>query len=89
MFALVYPSIRSESLAKPISIKPEEAVARSYADRLILEKLSEMEAAVKLGELADKLAGAGIGLAAVRSLMASNPDVFAYHERRWVQRCFD
>lgn len=67
-----------------MSIKPEEAVARSYADRLILEKLSEMEAAVKLGELADKLSGAGIGLAAVRSLMASNPDVFAYHERRWV-----
>jgi hypothetical protein len=71
-------------LAKPISIKPEEAVARSYADRLILEKLSEMDAAVKLGELADKLSGAGIGLAAVRSLMASNPDVFAYHERRWI-----
>lgn len=71
-------------MAKPISIKPEEAIARSYADRLILEKLSEMEAAVKLGELADKLSGAGIGLAAVRSLMASNPDVFAYHERRWI-----
>lgn len=71
-------------MAKPISIKPEEAVARSYADRLILEKLSEMDAAVKLGELADKLSGAGIGLAAVRSLMASNPDVFAYHERRWI-----
>ncbi|MBI1331361.1 MAG: hypothetical protein JST12_14125 [Armatimonadetes bacterium] len=71
-------------MPKPISIKPEEAVARSYADRLILEKLSEMEAAVKLGELADKLSDAGIGLAAVRSLMASNPDVFAYHERRWV-----
>ena len=71
-------------MAKPISIKPEEAIARSYADRLILEKLSEMEAAVKLGELADKLTDVGIGLAAVRSLMASNPDVFAYHERRWI-----
>ena len=71
-------------MAKPIAIKPEEAIARSYADRLILEKLSEMEAAVKLGELADKLSGVGIGLAAVRSLMASNPDVFAYHERRWI-----
>lgn len=43
-----------------------------------------MEAAVKLGELADKLSSDGIGLAAVRSLMASNPDVFAYHERRWI-----
>ncbi len=71
-------------MAKPTTIKPEEAIARSYADRLILEKLSQMEAAVKLGELADKLSEAGIGLAAVRSLMASNPDVFAYHERRWI-----
>lgn len=72
-------------MAKPtVAIKPEEAAARSYADRLILEKLTEMEAAVKLGELADKLSDSGIGLAAVRSLMASNPDVFAYHERRWI-----
>jgi hypothetical protein len=71
-------------LAKPTAIKPEEAFARSYADRLILEKLSEMDVAVKLGELADKLSDEGLGLAAVRSLMASNPDVFAFHERRWM-----
>ncbi|HLO98817.1 MAG TPA: hypothetical protein VK171_09510 [Fimbriimonas sp.] len=71
-------------MAKPISIKPEEALARSYADRLILEKLTEMEAAVKLGELAEKLSSTGLGLAAVKTLMASNPDIFAYHERRWV-----
>jgi hypothetical protein len=71
-------------LAKPTVLKPEEATARLYADRLILEKLTEMEAAVKLGELADKLADSGIGLAAVRSLMSSNSDVFAYHERRWI-----
>jgi hypothetical protein len=71
-------------LAKTISTKPEEEFARAYADRLILEKLTEMEAAVRLGELADKLSGAGIGLATVRSLLASNPARFAYHERRWV-----
>jgi hypothetical protein len=71
-------------LAKPTAIKPEEAFARSYADRLILEKLSEMDVAVKLGELADKLSNEGLGLAAVRSLMASNPEVFAFHERRWM-----
>jgi len=53
-------------------------------DRLILEKLTEMEAAVKLSELADKLSGDGIGLATVRSLLASNPERFAYHERRWI-----
>jgi hypothetical protein len=71
-------------LAKSIIVKPEESFARSYADRLILEKLTEMESAVKLGELADRLASSGIGLAAVRSLIASNPDRFAYHERRWI-----
>lgn len=71
-------------MAKTVSIKPEEAFARSYADRLILEKLTEMESAVKLGELADKLSNAGLGLAAVRSLLASNPDRFAYAERRWI-----
>lgn len=71
-------------MAKPTAIKPEEAFARSYADRLILEKLSEMDVAVKLGELADKLSNEGLGLAAVRSLMASNPEVFAFHERRWM-----
>lgn len=71
-------------MAKTVSIKPEEAFARSYADRLILEKLTEMESAMKLGELADKLSDQGLGLAAVRSLLASNPERFAYHERRWI-----
>jgi hypothetical protein len=71
-------------LAKTIEIKPEESFARSYVDRLILEKLTEMESAVKLGELADKLSDKGIGLSTVRSLLASNPERFAYHERRWI-----
>ncbi len=71
-------------MAKTPTIKPEEQHARSYADRLILEQLTDMDAAIKLSELADKLSSAGLGLAAVRSLLASNPDRFAYHERRWV-----
>jgi hypothetical protein len=71
-------------LAKAAVLKPEESFARSYVDRLILEKLTEMEAAVKLSELADKLSKDGIGLAAIRSLLASNPERFAYHERRWI-----
>lgn len=71
-------------MAKAAVLKPEETFARSYVDRLILEKLTQMEAAVKLSELADKLSGDGIGLATVRSLLASNPERFAYHERRWI-----
>lgn len=71
-------------MAKTVQIKPEEAFARAYADRLILEKLTELQSAMKLSELAEKLQGTGIGLAAIRSLLASNPDKFAYAERRWI-----
>lgn len=71
-------------MAKSITIKPEEEVARAYADRLILEQLTELQAAIKLSDLADRLKGTGIGLAAIRSLLASNPNRFAYAERRWV-----
>lgn len=87
MFAnLAHECARFEvnSLAKPITIKPEEQIARAYADRLILEQLTELESVIKLGELADRLNSAGLGLAAVRSLLASNPDRFAYHERKWM-----
>lgn len=71
-------------MAKIAPLKPEESFARSYADRLILEELSQLDSVIKLGELADKLSSKGLGLAAVRSLLASNPDQFAYHERKWV-----
>ncbi len=71
-------------MAKPTPLKPEEAAARSYADRLILEKLTELREVVKPSEVAEKLQSVGIGLAAVRSLLASNADKFAYSERRWI-----
>lgn len=71
-------------MAKALQLKPEELFARSYADRLILEKLTEIQAVVKLSDLVEKLHGSGLGLSAVRSLLASNPDRFAYADRRWV-----
>ncbi|HRK21573.1 MAG TPA: hypothetical protein PLX06_07185, partial [Fimbriimonadaceae bacterium] len=71
-------------MAKTITIQPEELHARAYADRLILRELTDMESAMKLGELAERLSGVGLGLSAVRLLLASNPDRFAYHDRRWV-----
>ena len=71
-------------MAKTVAIKPEERFAVDYADRLILEQLTEMDSVVKLGELADRLSDTGLGLAAVRALLASDSDRFAYHERRWV-----
>lgn len=73
-----------DPLAKAVELKPEEISVRSYADRLILEQLTEMHTVVKLSDLVDRLQSAGLGLAAVRSLLASNQDRFAYSERRWV-----
>lgn len=64
--------------------KPEESVARDYADQLILESLTDLYEVVKPSELAEKLSSNGIGLATVRSLLASNTTKFAYAERRWV-----
>jgi len=71
-------------LAKPVELKPEELSARSYADRLILGALTDLHSAVKLSELAERLESDGIGLAAIRSLLASNPEKFAYSDRRWI-----
>lgn len=71
-------------MAKLAPLKPEDLFNRSYADRLILEQLTELEAVVKLSELADRLQDHGIGVGAVRSLLASNEARFAYSERRWV-----
>lgn len=71
-------------LAKAIQINTDEQVAREYADRLILAQLSELQNVLKLSEIADRLQNEGLGLAAVRSLLASNPHKFAYSERRWM-----
>lgn len=71
-------------MAKTISITPEEQSARTYVDRLILKEITELQTVVKLSEIADRLSDEGIGLAAVRSLLASNPERFAYSDRRWV-----
>lgn len=70
-------------MAKSITIKPEEEFARSYADRLILQQLTEIEV-FKLGDLAERLSDSGLGLSALRSLLATNPKRFAFHDRRWI-----
>lgn len=66
------------------ALKPDDHAARSYADRLLLEKLSQLDAVVKVSELAEQLSEHSLGLGAVRSLLASNPERFAFHERRWI-----
>lgn len=71
-------------MSKAIDLKPEEQAARLYADRLILEKLTELHEVFKPSEIADLLKDQGLGLSAVRSLLASNAGMFAYSERRWI-----
>lgn len=71
-------------MATTVTIKPEEHYARLYADRLILQILVELGEVVKPSEISDRLSGQGLGLGAVRSLLASNEHAFAYSERRWV-----
>ncbi|MCC7101945.1 MAG: hypothetical protein IT206_02565 [Fimbriimonadaceae bacterium] len=71
-------------MAKTTQINPDEQIAREYADRLILAELTELQNVVKLSEIADRLSKEGLGLAEVRSLLASNPHKFAYNERRWM-----
>ncbi|MCW5937460.1 MAG: hypothetical protein KIT11_09160 [Fimbriimonadaceae bacterium] len=71
-------------MARKTELKPEELVARDYADRLILSTLTELNEVVKPSEVSDRLQSQGLGLAAVRSLLASNPSRFAYAERRWI-----
>lgn len=71
-------------MPKAEALKPSERSARLYADRLILEQLTDMFEVMKPSEISDRLKDSGLGLPAVRSLLASNPKMFAYQERRWV-----
>lgn len=71
-------------MAKATANSPTDEQIRNYADRLILEKLTELYEVVKPSEISDQLADIGLGLAAVRSLLASNAEAFAFHERRWI-----
>ncbi len=70
-------------MAKTTS-QPDPSVTRGYADRLILEKLTELYEVVKPSELSEHLQKEGLTLSVVRSLLASNPHRFAYSERRWI-----
>lgn len=73
-------------MAKTIEPKPEELQARTYADQLIVRELSKLDGALKLSDIADTLNPDGLGLGAIKSLLATNPDLFVYHERRWIPK---
>lgn len=71
-------------MAKAADIHSEAFSIRSFADRLILRELSDLQAVMKLSDIVERLSEHGLGLAAVRSLLASDQSKFAYADRRWV-----
>ncbi len=71
-------------MARKTETNLTDAFARDFADRLILSTLTDLHEVVKPSEISDRLQGEGLGLATVRSLLASNPNRFAYNERRWI-----
>lgn len=71
-------------MAKTTQNKPVVDVARAYADRVVLQGIASVESTLRLGDLAAKLAPAGINLAGLRNLLATSPEKFAYSDRRWI-----
>ncbi len=62
----------------------KERLIRSHIDQLILNKLKEKHYAIKVSELAESLGIEGMNTTSVRAFLSSNPEVYAYTERRWV-----
>lgn len=59
-------------------------VARSYADQIVLSGIARVDSTLRLGELSEVVAKHGISQAGLRALLSTNPNRFAYHDRRWV-----
>ena len=68
----------------PTKQEAKKELARAYADRLVLSGISRVQSTLRLAELATEVAPHGISLTDLRRLLATNPDRFAYHDRRWL-----
>lgn len=62
----------------------KKELARAYADRLVLSGIARVQSTLRLAELATEVGKHGISLAQLRQLLGTNPDRFAYHDRRWL-----
>lgn len=63
--------------------KTNRQLARDYADRIVLSALTRVSNTIRLGELALEVAEYGISLEQLKQLLATNPDKYVYHDRRW------
>ncbi|MER3414446.1 MAG: hypothetical protein C4341_09520 [Armatimonadota bacterium] len=59
-------------------------VARSYADQIVLSGMARVDSTLRLGELGEVVGRQGITQSGLRALLSTNPQRFAYHDRRWV-----
>ncbi len=62
----------------------QNRLVRSFMDQQILNKLKENHYAIKVSELAEKIGIDGLTTTSVRAFLSSNPDVYAYVDRRWI-----
>ncbi len=61
-----------------------KGVARAYADQIVLSGFARVSSTLRLGDLAQQVSKNGLSLTDLRRLLASNPRVFVYHDRRWL-----
>ncbi|MEP0766963.1 MAG: hypothetical protein HRF45_10545 [Fimbriimonadia bacterium] len=61
----------------------QEALGRDYAVRLVLTAIGELDGIARLTDIADHLASSGLDTNEIYTLMATNPDRFVNHDRRW------
>lgn len=63
--------------------KTNRQLARDYADRIVLSALTRVSNTIRLGELALEVVEYGINLEQLKQLLATNPEKYVYHDRRW------
>lgn len=61
-------------------------LARAYVDRIVLVGMARASTTLRLGELANLVAPFGIEMEDLQQLLATNPEKYVYHDRRWLPK---
>ncbi len=59
-------------------------IERTAADQVVLAGIAHVDSTLRLGELSEWVAERGVSASGLRALLSTNPDRYAYHDRRWV-----
>jgi hypothetical protein len=71
-------------LAKTKTKNLLEDIERTAADQVVLAGIAHVESTLRLGELSEWVSAKGVSASGLRALLSTNPDRYAYHDRRWV-----